>query len=86
MTEDEMVGWHHRLNGQEAEGRVSQWGPMAPCSVHPWPLGTSSCQQRLDKRGQRGLSESEVGVQNLGQRRGAGIGSLWRGGCVYQRR
>ena len=24
MTEDEMVGWHHRLNGHESESEVAQ--------------------------------------------------------------
>ena len=29
MTEDEMVGWHHRLNGQEFEQSL---GSLACCS------------------------------------------------------
>ena len=37
MTEDEMVGWHHRLNGyefQEALGVGDGPGSLACCS--PW--------------------------------------------------
>ena len=37
MTEDEMVGWHHRLNGREFEqtSRVGNGqGSLACCS--PW--------------------------------------------------
>ena len=37
MTEDEMVGWHHRLNGHEFEQApgVGDWqGSLASCS--PW--------------------------------------------------
>ena len=37
MTEDEMVGWHHRLNGQESEqtpGDSEGQGSLACCS--PW--------------------------------------------------
>ena len=37
MTEDEMVGWHHQLNGQEFEqgpGVGDGQGNMAFCS--PW--------------------------------------------------
>ena len=37
MTEDEMVGWHHRLNGREYEstpGVGDQQGGLACC--HPW--------------------------------------------------
>ena len=38
MTEDEMVGWHHRLNGHEFEqapGIGDEQGGLACCS----PLG-----------------------------------------------
>ena len=37
MTEDEMVGWHHRLNGHEFEqapGAVDGQEGLACCS--PW--------------------------------------------------
>ena len=37
MTEDEMVGWHHRLNGHEIEqalGAGDGQGSLAYCS--PW--------------------------------------------------
>ena len=37
MTEDEMVGWHHRLNGREFEqalGDGEAQGSLACCS--PW--------------------------------------------------
>ena len=39
MTEDEMVGWHHRLNGHEFEqapGDDEGWGSWVCCS--PWGL------------------------------------------------
>ena len=37
MREDEMVGWHHQLNGREFEqalGDVERQGTLACCS--PW--------------------------------------------------
>ena len=37
MTEDEMVGWHHRLNGhklEQAPGDGKGQGSLACCS--PW--------------------------------------------------
>ena len=37
MTEDEMVGWHHRLDGhefEEAPGVGDEQGSLARCS--PW--------------------------------------------------
>ena len=43
MTEDEMVGWHHRLNGHEFEqalGDGEGQGSLACCS--PW------CHKGLD--------------------------------------
>ena len=39
MTEDEMVGWHHRLNGHESEktpGHGEGQGCLVCCS--PWGL------------------------------------------------
>ena len=36
MTEDEMVGWHHRLNGHESEqvlGVGNGWVSLACCSA-----------------------------------------------------
>ena len=38
LTEGEMVGWHHRLNGHEfgqTLGTGDEWGTLACCS----PLG-----------------------------------------------
>ena len=35
MTEDEMVGWHHQLNGHEFEetlGDSEGWGSLVCCS------------------------------------------------------
>ena len=43
MTEDEMVGWHHQLNGHEFEqalGIVDGQGKLVWCS--PW------CHKELD--------------------------------------
>ena len=37
MTEDEMVGWHHRLNGhgfEQAPGEAGGQGGLSCCS--PW--------------------------------------------------
>ena len=34
MTEDEMVGWHHRLSGHEFEEAGDGLGSLACCS--PW--------------------------------------------------
>ena len=45
MTENEMVGWHHQLNGHESEqapGAGDRQGSLACCS--PWDhkeLGTT---------------------------------------------
>ena len=39
MTEDEMVGWHHRLNGRKFEqtlGDSEEQGSLA-CAVHGVP-------------------------------------------------
>ena len=48
MTEDEMVGWHHQLNGHESEqtpgGGEGQGGPVC-CG--PWRRKGSVMTERL---------------------------------------
>ena len=48
MTEDEMVGWHHRLNGHESgctPGVGDGQGGLACCS--PWGHKESDMTERL---------------------------------------
>ena len=49
MTENEMVGWHHRLNGHESEqtlGVGDGQGGLACCS--PWGRNESDMTERLN--------------------------------------
>ena len=49
MTEDEMVGWHHLLNGHEFEqapGDSEQQGSLECCS--PWGCKESETTGRLN--------------------------------------
>ena len=49
MTEDEMVGWHHQLNGHEFEralGICDGQGNLAYCS--PWGRKDSDTTQQLN--------------------------------------
>ena len=49
MTEKEMVGWHHRLNGPEFEqapGDSEGQGSLASCS--PWGHKESDTSERLN--------------------------------------
>ena len=49
MTEDEMVGWHHRLNGPEFEytpGAGDGWGRLACYS--PWDCKESDRTEPLN--------------------------------------
>ena len=51
MTEDEMVGWHHRLNGHEFEqtpGDSEGQGSLACCS--PWGCNESDMTQGLNSK------------------------------------
>ena len=54
MTEDEMVGWHHQLNGHEFEKTLGDsigQGSMACCS--PWgckELDLATEQQQNEKK------------------------------------
>ena len=48
MTEDEMVGWHHQLNGHEFEqtlGDSGGQGSLVCCS--PWDCKESDTTERL---------------------------------------
>ena len=50
MTEDEMVGWHHWLNGHESEqtpGDGEGEGSLACC--RPWGRKESNTTERLNK-------------------------------------
>ena len=58
-TEDEMVGWHHRLNGHEFEqtlGDSEGQGSLACCS--PWGREELDTQQLNDNNGNRAKSAS----------------------------
>ena len=49
MTEDEMVGWHHQLNGHEFEqalGVGDRQGGLVCCS--PWGCKESDTTERLN--------------------------------------
>ena len=49
MTEDEMVGWHHQLDGHESEqalGVGDGQGSLACCS--PWGRKDSDTTERLN--------------------------------------
>ena len=49
MTEDEMVGWYHGLNGREYEqtpGDGEGQGSLACCS--PWGLKESNTNKQLN--------------------------------------
>ena len=47
MTEDEMVGYHHRLNGHEqAVGDGEGQGSLACC--HPWGHEESDTTEKLN--------------------------------------
>ena len=49
MAEDEMVGWHHQINGHESEQTLEdgeEQGSLACCS--PWDHEESDSTQRLN--------------------------------------
>ena len=51
MTEDEMLGWHHRLNGHEFEqtlGDGDGQGSLACCS--PWSRKELDTTERLNNK------------------------------------
>ena len=67
MTEDEMVRWHHRLNGHEFEqtlGDGDGQGSLACCS--PWNCEESDTTERLNNSFGRETQEgTDGGVVDL---------------------
>ena len=64
MTEDEMVGWHHRLNGHEFEqtpGDSEGQGSLACCS--PWGHKESDATEQLSNTNPQGNRNSEGGTE-----------------------
>ena len=60
MTEDEMVGWHHRLNGHEFEqapGDGEGQGSLACCN--PWGHKKSDMTQQLNNNVRGEFSQAE---------------------------
>ena len=71
MTEDEMVGWHHQLNGHEFEetlGYGEGQGSLMCCS--PWGHKESDTTERLNN-----FSRSQA--SHLFLRGERGEGALW---------
>ena len=57
MTEDEMVGWHHRLNGHEfkqIQGDSEGEGNLACCS--PWDHKESDTTYQLNNNNNKTLT------------------------------
>ena len=48
MTEDEMVGWHHRLDGHEFERAPGVGGQGSPACYSPWGYKELVTTERLD--------------------------------------
>ena len=61
MTEDEMVGWHHRLNGhdfKQAPGVGDGQGGLACCS--PWGRKESDMTEQMNSTDVEYISTEEV--------------------------
>ena len=61
MTEDELVGWHHRLNGHEFEqapGVGDGQGSLACCS--PWGHKESDTTERLNSNNRDDLMDQDL--------------------------
>ena len=48
MTEDEMVGWHHRLDGHEFEQTAGDDGQGSLLCCSPWAHKESDTTERLN--------------------------------------
>ena len=71
MTEDDMAGWHHRLDGHEFEqalGDGDGQGSLACCS--PWSHKKSDMTERMNNNGAQSSTdftgEASVGLGRAG--------------------
>ena len=62
MTEDEMVGWHHRLSGHESEQTPGDGdGQGSPACCSPWGHKESDTTKQLNNNNhERGFSPSSI--------------------------
>ena len=63
MTEDEMVGWHHRLNGHEFEqtaGDSEGQGSLVCCS--PWGHKELDTTEQLNNKQQQQLYSEDGNI------------------------
>ena len=63
MTEDEMVGWHHRLDGHEFDqtpGVGDGQGDLVCCS--PWGCNELDTTERLNKNRLKIAEKSEISI------------------------
>ena len=73
MTEDEMVGWHPRLNGHEFEqalGDSEGQGGLACCS--PWGCKELGMTEQLNNSNIKNRGKPETKQQDPGKREGKG--------------
>ena len=57
VTEDEMVGWHHQLNGHEFEQTLGDGdGPGSLACCHPWSHKESDVTERFNNNNRKSLS------------------------------
>ena len=76
VTEDEMVGQHHQLNGHEFEQtQGDNEGQGSPAYCSPWDLKDSDVTQQLNNRVGVWLSQYESG-QNLNPHPGCRLGTF----------
>ena len=88
VTEDEMVGWHHWLNGHEFEqtlGDSEGWGSLVCCSPRShkeWDTTEwlNNNSNKKDKKELNSKAEGDSGTQKqiYGYQRGNGEGSVRR--------
>ena len=61
VTEDEMVGWHHQLNGQEFQQTLGDGdGPGSLACGHPWCHKESDVTERLNNKNRKSLLHQDL--------------------------
>ena len=83
-TEDEMVGWHHRLSGHEFEQALGDSEGQCLTFCSPWHLKESDTTEQLNNNKNARNAENVREEPGSSQTRGGPGSGPWEGGSCQR--
>ena len=84
MTEDEMVGWHHRLSGHEFEQALGDSEGQCLTFCSPWHRKESDTTEQLNNNKDARNAENVREEPGSSQTRGGPGSGPWEGGSCQR--